>query len=139
MEKLMGDVSPQALLERARRGDAAARGQLLDLYRNYLLLLARTQMGSVLRVRLEASDLVQDAMLEAHRDFTGFAGHTEAELLAWLRRVLIRNLLDQAKHHTAQARDGRRQSSLESLLDNSSVALGDLLAGPMSTPSVQAA
>src|SRR5262245_18852231 len=69
-----------ALLNRARAGDAQARGELLDLYRSYLRLLARTQMGSSLRGRLEPSDLVQDAMLDAHRDFSAFAGQSEREL-----------------------------------------------------------
>ncbi len=136
----MSNVSdvPELLLEQARAGDLAARGRLLELYRNYLRLLARTQMGPALRGRLEASDLVQEALLEAHRDFRQFAGGSERELLVWLRRVLVRNLMDQVKHHQAQARDMQRQQSLEAMLELSSNALGRALAGGGSTPSMQA-
>jgi RNA polymerase sigma-70 factor, ECF subfamily len=130
---------PELLLGRARAGDPAGLSQLLELYRNYLRLLARTQMGPALRARLEPSDLVQEALLEAHRDFGQFAGGCEREFLVWLRRILVRNLLDQAKHHTARARDCRRQQSLEDLLAESSAALGKALARAGSTPSAQAA
>src|SRR5687767_8670144 len=139
-EELMAEATnlPEVLLQRAREGDNEALGPLLDLYRNYLQLLARTQMGAALRKRLEPSDIVQEALLEAHRDFGRFQGSSERELLVWLRRVLVRNMLDEAKRHTAQARDGRRQQSLEAILEASSGAIGKALAGGGSTPSVQA-
>src|SRR5690349_9880962 len=109
------DDSPERLLEQARAGCTDAQGRLLELYRNYLRLLARTQIDLALRVRLDASDLVQETLLEAHRDFRHFAGTTEKELLAWLRRILVRNLADQVKHHKAQVRNWRRQESLEAI------------------------
>src|SRR5437870_6959456 len=105
--------SPELLLEQARSGCRQALGQLLELYRNYLRLLARTQIDLTLRVRLDPSDLVQETLLEAHRDFPQFAGTTEKELVVWLRRILVRNLADQVKHHKAQVRNWKRQESLE--------------------------
>jgi RNA polymerase sigma-70 factor (ECF subfamily) len=136
---LDANILPEDLLQRARSGDEGARGRLLDLYRNYLRLLARMQMGAGLRARLDPSDVVQDALLEAHRDFTGFVGQSEQELLAWLRQVLVRGLLDQAKRHSARKRDGRRQQSLEALLAASSGALGDAFTASGPTPSGHAA
>ena len=107
------DELPDILLSRARQGEEVARGRLLELYRNYLRLQARTLIGRTLQVRLDPSDLVQETFLEAHRDFPMFGGTTEAELIVWLRRILVRNLADQARHHKAQGRDVRRQESLE--------------------------
>jgi RNA polymerase sigma-70 factor (ECF subfamily) len=129
---------PEELLERAQAGDLEAQGRLLDLYRNYLRILARTQIDTALRVRLDPSDLVQETLLEALRDFRQFAGSTERELLAWLRKILVRNLADQVKHHKAQARNWHRQESLEALLDRSSQAVQEALAKGISTPSAQA-
>ena len=63
------DAVPNLLLARARAGDAAALGQLLELYRNYLRLIARSMMGAALGLKLEASDLVQETFLKAHRQF----------------------------------------------------------------------
>jgi RNA polymerase sigma-70 factor (ECF subfamily) len=134
-----GSELPQALLEKARAGEASALGRLLDLYRNYLRLLARAQIGAGLRVRLDPSDLVQETLMEAHRDFPRFAGTTERELTAWLRQILVRNLADQVKRHRAGARDWKRQESLEALLQRSGEAAERALAGSLSTPSARAA
>jgi RNA polymerase sigma-70 factor (ECF subfamily) len=129
---------PEALLQQARGGDPAALGQLLELYRNYLRLQARTLIGSALRVRLDPSDLVQETFLEAARDFARFAGSTEGELVAWLRQVLVRNLADQVRRHQSQKRNARREESLEALLDRSSQEVQEALATGISTPSAQA-
>ncbi len=95
--------------------------------------------GTTLKLRLDASDVVQEACLEAHRDFPNFEGSTEAELLAWLRRILARNLADVARYQNAEMRDYRRQRSLESLLEQSSLSVQEALAATATTPSSIAA
>jgi RNA polymerase sigma-70 factor (ECF subfamily) len=129
---------PEALLARARAGDEGTLGRLLDSYRNYLRLMAGTQMGPALKARVDPSDLVQEALLEAHRDFAHFGGGSEPELLAWLRRILARNLVDQARRHQAQARDYSRQESLEALMEQSGSDLLQALAARGPSPSSQA-
>jgi RNA polymerase sigma-70 factor (ECF subfamily) len=131
--------TPEELLERARAGDLESFGHLLSQYRNYARLLARTLIGTTLRLRLDPSDLVQETFLEAHRDFPRFAGSTERELLAWLRRILARNLADQARRQKAGLRDYRRQVSLEAMLDRSSARMQRALAAVVSSPSAAAA
>jgi RNA polymerase sigma-70 factor (ECF subfamily) len=124
------------LLERARGGDLAALGQILELYRNYLRLQARALIGGGLRVRVDPSDLVQETFLKAHRDFAQLVGRTEAELVAWLRQILVRSLADQAKRHQAKGRDYRRQESLETMLERSSIEAHEALSrGPSSAGS----
>ena len=66
------DAVPELLLAQARAGDAAALGQLLELYRNYLRLIARSMLDHALGCKLDASDLVQETFLKAHRQFAGF-------------------------------------------------------------------
>ncbi len=127
-----------ALLARGRSGDADAQGELLGHCRNYLRVLARTQIDKYLRVRCDESDLVQETLVEALRDFPQFAGSTEQELLAWLRRILVRNLADQVKHNRAQSRDWQRQQSLEEMLDRSCLAVQEALAQGISSPSARA-
>ena len=131
--------TPEELLERARAGDLESFGQLLSQYRNYARLLARTLIGTTLRLRLDPSDLVQETFLEAHRDFPRFDGSTERELLAWLRRILARNLADQARRQKAGLRDIRRQVSLEAMLDRSSARMQQALVAVVSSPSAAAA
>jgi RNA polymerase sigma-70 factor (ECF subfamily) len=130
--------TPQRLLEQARKGNVQARGELLELYRNYLRLVARSLISSALRVKLEPSDLVQETYLKAHREFAQFAGRSEPELVAWLRRILVRSLANQVKHHRRQARNHQRQESLEQLLDRSSITIQQALASSVTSPSEQA-
>jgi RNA polymerase sigma-70 factor (ECF subfamily) len=129
---------PVLLLDQARAGSEAARGELLELYRNYLRLVARSLISEALRVKLEPSDLVQETFLKAHREFTQFAGQSEPELVAWLRKILVRSLSNQVKHHRRQARDHQRQQSLEQLLDRSSITIQQALAASIASPSEQA-
>lgn len=108
--------SPVQLLASAQAGDEEKLGQLLQLYRNYLIVLATAQLDARVRKRVSPSDLVQEAMLNAYRDFSQFRGCSEPELLSWLRRILI-NCLHHAyeTHMQAQRRDVRRDVSLEEM------------------------
>jgi RNA polymerase sigma-70 factor (ECF subfamily) len=130
----------EQLLPRARAGDNLALGQLLELYRNYLALLARYQIGRRLQGKADASDLVQETFLEAFRDFAHFRGNTEAELVGWLRRILATNLANLVgRYYGTQRRDVRLERQLADELDQSSQDLSQSLVAKQSSPSQQAA
>jgi RNA polymerase sigma-70 factor, ECF subfamily len=133
------DASCELLLKWARAGDGQARGRLLELYRNYLRVVARAMIGQALRVRLDASDLVQETFLNAHREFGQFLGATEPELVSWLRQIMIRTLANQARHHRRKGRDYQRDEPLEVLLERSSSEVQRALAIPLSSLSSQTA
>jgi RNA polymerase sigma-70 factor (ECF subfamily) len=131
--------SPQRLLALARAGDHAALGRLLDGHRHYLTLLAQLQIGGALRVKVGASDVVQETFLEAHRDFDSFRGTQVGELTAWLRVILARNLANQVRrYHGTRARDVQLEQGLAAALGRSSAYL-TALAGPAVSPSQDAA
>jgi RNA polymerase sigma-70 factor (ECF subfamily) len=135
----MADTVPVSeLIRRCRGGDSTAREQLFSRYHAYLHMLARAQLGRHLRTKCDSSDVVQQTLLEAHRDFPDFQGQHEPELLAWMRRILAHNLFNEARRFTAQQRDTAREVSLEQVradLDHSSMALGKALAADTPTPS----
>jgi RNA polymerase sigma-70 factor (ECF subfamily) len=133
---LQPDAIPEVLLIQARAGDEAALGRLLELYRNYLRFMARALISQPLQARLDASDLVQETFLKAHRDFPSFLGATEPELVVWLRQILVRSLADQARQHRARRRDYRREEPMDVLLDRSSLTFQERMAAPLSSPSV---
>lgn len=132
---VQADANPDLLIIQARGGDGAALGTLLDLYRNYLRLVARSMMGAALRVKLEPSDLIQETFLKAHRDFAGFQGQTENEFITWLRSIMARTLADQVKYHRRKRRDLGRQESLDLLLEQSALGLQNALASHATSPS----
>jgi RNA polymerase sigma-70 factor (ECF subfamily) len=131
---------PEQLLRLAQGGDAGARGQLLEMYRHYLTLLARVQIGRRLQGKVDASDVVQEAFLKAHRDFGQFRGGSEGEWVSWLRQILALNLAQLVRHYCGtQRRDVRLERQLAAELDQSSRVLDRGLAAPQSSPSEQAA
>jgi RNA polymerase sigma-70 factor (ECF subfamily) len=131
---------PERLIARSRAGEREALGQLLECYRNYLTILARLQVGRKLQGKVDAADMVQEAFLEAHRDFAGFRGHSERELVAWLRRILSTNLANSIRHyHGTKRRDLQLERELSAELARSSSVLDCGLIARQSSPSQQAA
>ena len=134
------DPDPASLLDRARSGDGAALGRLLESYRGYLTVLAGVQIGRRLQGKVDAADVVQDAFLGAARDFGQFRGVSEAEFLGWLRQVLASVLANLVRHYQGtQRRNVRLECRLAVELDQSSQALDRGLASAQSSPSQQAA
>lgn len=91
------DHSPSSvadLIERARNGKPEDLDRLFAACRNYLTFVARAQVENWMQSKVDASDLVQQTLLEAHRDFSRFEGKTEGEWLAWLKRILSHNTGD---------------------------------------------
>lgn len=135
---------PEKIIAEVKRGSADRLGQLLETYRNYLHLLARTQIDDKLRARVSPSDLVQETMLGACRDFQQFRGDSERQLLAWLRQILVNRLhLFVQQHVLADKRDVRREISIEQIgtaLDRSTMRLkaGRFLVDLGPSPSAQA-
>jgi RNA polymerase sigma-70 factor (subfamily 1) len=107
----------------------------LNAYRGYLTALAQIELGRRLRGKLDPSDVVQQSLLEAHQDLPSLQGTTEPELVAWLRTILARNLLNAARDFSAQKRDIRREQSLAQRLEDSSARLVQFLAAEQTSPS----
>ncbi len=129
-------ANPQHLIAEARSGSAAALGTLLELYRNYLRLLARVEIGRRLQGKLDASDLVQETFVEAHRNFGLFRGADEPQLLGWLRQILAAKVANLLRHYFGtKGRDIRLEQAVAGALENSSQAWGQQLAAALSSPS----
>jgi RNA polymerase sigma-70 factor (ECF subfamily) len=107
----------------------------VDKYRSYLLLLARLQVDG--RQCADASDIVQQTLLEAHQKRSRFKGGEQA-MAAWLRKILANNLRDAFKARARAKRDPAREQPLDGALDASSDRLAAWLAGTQPSPSSDA-
>lgn len=115
-------------------------GRPLEEYRDYLLLLARIHLtGSRLQGKLDASDVVQQSLLEAHAAAAQFRGRSVGEQQSFLRQILINNLNDVARKYGAAARNIALERSLDFALFDSSSGLRACLVLDDSSPSQHAA
>lgn len=131
-------IDHDELLRAAQAGDTAALGQLLESYRSYLMVLARIQIGRRLQGKTEPNDVVQETFMDAHRQFSGFRGSTEAEFGSWLRQILAGQLAQLMRRFLASNRDMRLERELQIQLDHSSAMLEGGLVGSLTTPSQHA-
>jgi RNA polymerase sigma-70 factor (ECF subfamily) len=112
---------------------------VLQRYRPWLHIMARLQLGARFQGKFDASDIVQQTLLEACRDLPMFRGRTEAELLAWLRRILAHVLGHEIRRYRGtKRRDLGREISLEESLLQSSQRLAAMLPDAGSSPSHKA-
>jgi RNA polymerase sigma-70 factor (ECF subfamily) len=126
------------LLEKARRGDREALGRLLEAQRAALHRLAARQLAGRVAVRVDASDMIQQTFLEAHRCFEQFAGRDTRELVAWLQGILDHKVAGAIRDHTLlQKRSVRRERSLDDSQGGAGPLKQELDAGH-STPSQKA-
>jgi RNA polymerase sigma-70 factor (ECF subfamily) len=108
--------------------------QPLERFRAYLRLLAQLQFPTILQAKLDPSDIVQQALLQAHQAREQFRGASMAEQAAWLRRIFINTLANAVRDHRRAGRD----VALERSLNESSARLEAWLASDQ-TPPVEAA
>ena len=86
------DAVNRELLGRARSGDPAALGDLLENYRDFLRKLAERQLSDRAAARIDASDVVQQTCLSVHKQIRDFEGQDAAQFAAWLRQIHERNI-----------------------------------------------
>lgn len=108
----------------------------LERHRSWLVLLARMQLGPHSRGKFDASDIAQQTLVQAIEGEREFRGRSAAEREAWLRKILARVLAHAFRRYEGtQARDPRRERSLELALEASSRNLGATLADKLPSPS----
>lgn len=106
----------------------------LETYRAALRLAVQLEVDPELEAKLDLSGVVQQTLWEAHRGSAEFRGQSEGEWLAWLRRILLHNLIDEIRKVARSGHDARLEVSLE----KSSLRLSQALAAQQTPPDLQA-
>lgn len=113
----------QQLFQMARDGCVESQGQLLDQYRKLLKMLVRAQVFGAVRIKMDASDIVQETLMHAFKTFSKFRGATERELIGWLRSILALRLAQSVRWLHAQRRSIKLERQFAEDLERSSIAL----------------
>jgi RNA polymerase sigma-70 factor (ECF subfamily) len=131
----------QELLLRARAGDAAAVDGLLDRHRDALRRIIELRMDQALERRVDASDIVQDVLVEANRRLDDYLADPKLPFHLWLRQMAKDRLIDAHRRHRVAARRSLdREQSLHApaMGEQSSMDLGGLLPDRELTPAAAA-
>src|SRR5437764_9578919 len=115
------EAEVRSLLEQVREGDRGALDQLLARHRRYLLEVVDLRMDQKMRARIDPSDVVQEAQLEAARRIAEYLSREPMPFHIWLRKTAYENLLRLRRQHVeADCRTVDREIPLP---DNSSAML----------------
>jgi RNA polymerase sigma-70 factor (ECF subfamily) len=136
----MSDESDELrqLLRRAGEADGAALGALFDRHRDRLRRMVQVRMDRRLQGRLDASDVLQEAYLEASRCLADYLRNPAMPFFLWLRVLTGRKLLALHRHHLGtHMRAAGREVSLHrgAMPEASSASLAAQLLGRQATPS----
>jgi RNA polymerase sigma-70 factor (ECF subfamily) len=133
------EVDIEELLQRIQQGDQAARDELLARHRDRLCRMVGARLDQRICARVDASDVVQEALVEAHMRLPEYLRDRPLPFYPWLRQIAWERLVKlQRQHLHAQKRSVlREREGAIPLPDESVVQLADLLLGKESTPSTR--
>jgi len=110
------------LLKRVAEGDAAALEQLFAGVRPFMRRVIEARMDRRLRSRIDPSDVIQEAFVEATRRIRDYLDRRPMPFHLWVRQMAFENLIRLHRFHVVA---GRRAVGREfPLADDSSIALG---------------
>lgn len=126
------------LLDQARRGEARAVDELLARHRESVRRMIDLRLDPAIVQRVDASDVVQDVLLEASRRLKDFLQKPAMPFHLWLRHIAKDHIIDaHRKHHQAQKRGVNREQPLvrPGWADQSSLDLAGRLLDQELTPA----
>lgn len=111
----------QTLLDGARHGDGDAVNALLDRHRESLRRMVQMRLDRKLAARVDASDVVQDVLLEANERLAGYLQNPALPFHLWLRNLARDRIIDMhRRHRAAEKRSVDREQPLHAALGDQS-------------------
>ena len=125
-----GGSKADLLLQRATEGDAAARAELLARYRSRLRRMIAMRIDPRVAARVDPSDVVQEAMRDAHHRLPEYFADPQLPFYPWLRRITWDRLVDMYRQHIGAERRSvlREQPGVPDLNDESVAELAQSIA-----------
>ena len=131
----------QELLDRAKQGEAGAVERLLEVHREPLRRMVGLRLDPALAGRVDASDIVQDVMLEVSQRLADYLRHPAMPFHLWVRHIAKDHMIDaHRRHRQAQRRSLDREQPIvpAGLADQSSLELAGQFLDREMTPATAA-
>jgi RNA polymerase sigma-70 factor (ECF subfamily) len=129
------DPDTEELVERARRGDASARQQLLMRHRDRLKGMVRVRLDQRLAARVDPSDVVQEALAEAAEKLSDYLRERPLPFYPWLRRLAWEQVVRLHQQHLAAGKRSVRREEQWALPEQSALELAKRVLGSGTSPS----
>src|SRR5205809_822692 len=126
------------LLDGARRGEDGAVDRLLGEFREPLRRVIGLRLDPAVARRVDASDIVQDVLIEANQRLTEYLKHPTMPFHLWLRHLAQDRIIDtHRRHRLAQRRSVDREQAIArpAWADESSASLVAHLIDTERTPT----
>lgn len=95
-------------------------------YRAWLRLIVAQGISGKFQAKIDPSDVVQQTIVQAIENWPSFRGSTERELMAWLRTILSRRVLQSMREFKTQRRNIDREWAIDQAVHSSAQALENL-------------
>lgn len=131
----------QELMRDAGLGEPAAVNALLERHREALRHMVRSRLDQRLTRRVDASDVVQDVLLEASTRLADYLRDPKLPFSLWLRELARDRIIDLHRRHRVAARrslDREQPLAPANFGDRSSLELAAQLRDPELTPAANA-
>lgn len=108
-----GSDDTQELLDQAKNGDEQAVERLLTVHREPLRRMIDLRLDPALAARVDASDIVQGVLLEAHSRLRDYLLNPKMPFHLWIRHIARDHIIDAHRHErVAQRRSVDREQSM---------------------------
>jgi RNA polymerase sigma-70 factor (ECF subfamily) len=129
------EVEIAELVARLRAGDRAALGELFARHRDKLRRMVELRLDHRLAGRVSASDVLQEAYIDALKRVEHYFAKPDQPFFGWLRLVVGQRLADLHREHLARKRDASQEVSLDRGAGATSACLAACLLGGLTSPS----
>jgi RNA polymerase sigma-70 factor (ECF subfamily) len=128
----------EILLNRAEAGNRAAIDELMEVHRVRLKKMFRVRLSDWMKARVDASDLVQETLVEASQNLEKYLHNRPIGFYPWLRQIAVQRLSKARNFHRAQKRNAMREAQPLDLSNQSAVDLAKRLVSELPSPSALA-
>ncbi|MCA9214559.1 MAG: sigma-70 family RNA polymerase sigma factor [Planctomycetales bacterium] len=132
------DEKTEQLLDGVRTGDDGAANRLLERHRDSLRRMIEMRLDRRIQQRVDASDIVQEVMIEANRRLQKYLDDPVMPFHLWIRQMARDRIIDAHRRHRGSGKrsvDREKAMTAPGAVDRSTIELAAQLCDAEMTPA----